>query len=362
MKKALITDVSFDEEDLQLFKLTGDLLLKAKSIQYSILPKLNIILEESLSNVRTIYGIEVFNERSIIHSWPSFREKREHELKLNYTSSFIGITGTRTPVWNGFKRTDGKVVKIIPYRFGFQLSEYGLELVFFSSYNKLKLSYESYKMYFDFINNNLPLFFSIIMQAKMEPDYYLYLEEEKEQIVEQIVRPIDKIIVSILKHDDYTLNFHRIISTPISSESINDLVQSFVIFFPVYDMVLNFASKKENRIFSLYEKFTYKNVSEFNITTENDDQSHININDVNILNKYLDNKNIVKAGIRWQVFERDNFRCVACGASAQDGAILHVDHIIPRSKGGKDSMDNYQTLCHLCNIGKSNKSDRDLRQ
>jgi 5-methylcytosine-specific restriction endonuclease McrA len=47
--------------------------------------------------------------------------------------------------------------------------------------------------------------------------------------------------------------------------------------------------------------------------------------------------------------------------SAKEGAILHVDHIIPRSKGGKDEMDNYQTLCHKCNIGKSNKSQIDLR-
>ncbi len=42
--------------------------------------------------------------------------------------------------------------------------------------------------------------------------------------------------------------------------------------------------------------------------------------------------------------------------------ILHVDHIIPRSKGGKDELDNYQTLCHICNIGKSNKNDTNLRK
>jgi 5-methylcytosine-specific restriction endonuclease McrA len=86
------------------------------------------------------------------------------------------------------------------------------------------------------------------------------------------------------------------------------------------------------------------------------------IDDEILKQKYLDNKNIARAGIRWQVFERDDFKCVACGASAQDGAILHVDHIIPRSKGGEDIMENYQTLCHLCNIGKSNKSNKNLRK
>ncbi|MBS1812821.1 MAG: HNH endonuclease [Acidobacteria bacterium] len=69
----------------------------------------------------------------------------------------------------------------------------------------------------------------------------------------------------------------------------------------------------------------------------------------------------VMPSIRWQIFQRDNWRCVACGRGSQDDIILHIDHIIPRSKGGKDTLDNYQTLCHLCNLGKSNKDATNLR-
>jgi 5-methylcytosine-specific restriction endonuclease McrA len=65
--------------------------------------------------------------------------------------------------------------------------------------------------------------------------------------------------------------------------------------------------------------------------------------------------------IRWQVFQRDQWKCVSCGRNSHNGAILHVDHIIPRSRGGSDSLDNYQTLCDVCNIGKSNKDATDLR-
>lgn len=59
--------------------------------------------------------------------------------------------------------------------------------------------------------------------------------------------------------------------------------------------------------------------------------------------------------LRYQVLKRDNFKCCACGASpAKDPTIeLHIDHIIPWSKGGKTSIENLQTLCSKCNLGKS---------
>ena len=60
--------------------------------------------------------------------------------------------------------------------------------------------------------------------------------------------------------------------------------------------------------------------------------------------------------LRFKVLKRDNFKCVCCGKSpAIDSNVqLHVDHIIPWSKGGETVMENLQTLCSKCNLGKSN--------
>lgn len=60
--------------------------------------------------------------------------------------------------------------------------------------------------------------------------------------------------------------------------------------------------------------------------------------------------------LRYQVLKRDNFKCVICGRSpAKDPNIeLHIDHIIPWSKGGETIIDNLRTLCSDCNLGKSN--------
>ena len=60
-------------------------------------------------------------------------------------------------------------------------------------------------------------------------------------------------------------------------------------------------------------------------------------------------------GIRFDVFHRDGFRCTYCGKGPGDGVKLHADHVIPKSKGGPDSLDNLVTSCQACNIGKRDK-------
>ena len=54
--------------------------------------------------------------------------------------------------------------------------------------------------------------------------------------------------------------------------------------------------------------------------------------------------------LRFFVYDRDGHRCVKCGSPYD----LEVDHIFPVSKGGKSTPDNLQTLCHRCNVAKSN--------
>lgn len=58
---------------------------------------------------------------------------------------------------------------------------------------------------------------------------------------------------------------------------------------------------------------------------------------------------------RFIVFRRDNFKCRNCGRSpaTDPEVVLHVDHIKPWAKGGETVLENLQTLCSKCNIGKS---------
>ena len=66
-------------------------------------------------------------------------------------------------------------------------------------------------------------------------------------------------------------------------------------------------------------------------------------------------KRDINLRLRFLFMKRDNFKCCACGASpAKDPTVeLHIDHIIPWAKGGETVMENLQTLCSKCNLGKS---------
>ena len=54
------------------------------------------------------------------------------------------------------------------------------------------------------------------------------------------------------------------------------------------------------------------------------------------------------------LFKRDNHLCMYCG-EAFDHRQLTRDHIVPRSKGGKNTWSNVVAACKRCNHAKGNK-------
>lgn len=75
----------------------------------------------------------------------------------------------------------------------------------------------------------------------------------------------------------------------------------------------------------------------------------------------------VPRGLRAVIFERDGYRCRECGWAPGDPVplkpgtdrpifrILEIDHIWPRSKGGRDEAGNFQVLCTTCNCRKGSR-------
>lgn len=68
----------------------------------------------------------------------------------------------------------------------------------------------------------------------------------------------------------------------------------------------------------------------------------------------MQKRELIGKRIRFEVFKRDMFTCQYCGRKAPD-VVLHVDHINPVAKGGKNEITNLVTSCIDCNSGKSDK-------
>lgn len=55
---------------------------------------------------------------------------------------------------------------------------------------------------------------------------------------------------------------------------------------------------------------------------------------------------------RKNVFIRDNHECVYCGSKTN----LTIDHVLPSSRGGKNTWQNMVTCCKKCNAKKDNNT------
>lgn len=113
---------------------------------------------------------------------------------------------------------------------------------------------------------------------------------------------------------------------------------------------------------------SWRKALEFFVNYINSDEQHETISDSAQSEYYIptsENKSLndthktsrdINLRLRFLVMKRDNFKCCICGRSpaTTPGLELHIDHIKPWSKGGETVINNLQTLCQDCNLGKSN--------
>jgi hypothetical protein len=345
-------DISFDENDLNLFQV-DDLRLRADALRHSVLPKLHVVLHKCLSMIRDIYGIEALDNSRIGQS-PSFRTRRENELKLLYTWAAVWLSGKANKgLWNGFGRKDGKPVQALPFLYQIYLEENGMT-IHLQNYWLKGLDRESNKKVFDFILEYEPLIHMLCYYSGMRPIYSYELGKGP-------ITPLRDVFEGTLESGFYLFDFSSVASAhcPVKPDRLQILCEDYVSFFPVYDSYLQIAMGKLPRFTEMVEKLNRWLAAQEQVDQQDSEGTEatrrLSSKDLMRAREAAEQKVKVRPSVRWQVFARDNWKCRKCGRGAQDGIILQVDHIVPRSKGGKDKIDNYQTLCHICNLGKGNK-------
>jgi len=110
------------------------------------------------------------------------------------------------------------------------------------------------------------------------------------------------------------------------------------------------------RIFGSWSLALEKFIEYINETSNFDDNEIINENVNNERKPKHKTQRDPNWRLRFLIMKRDGFKCQICGRSpANDtGVVFHIDHIIPWDAGGETVFENLQTLCSVCNIGKSN--------
>ena len=71
-----------------------------------------------------------------------------------------------------------------------------------------------------------------------------------------------------------------------------------------------------------------------------------------------DTKKVTKDHMRLTMWKKQGRRCANpyCSLDEMRKEDIHLDHVIPRSRGGADDIDNRIALCGNCNMRKSNKA------
>jgi 5-methylcytosine-specific restriction endonuclease McrA len=72
------------------------------------------------------------------------------------------------------------------------------------------------------------------------------------------------------------------------------------------------------------------------------------------LKKYVRTRQVIPFS-RKGVYTRDEHRCQYCGAEP-DKKTLTLDHVVPKSRGGKKNYENIVTSCQPCNQKKANRT------
>lgn len=120
-----------------------------------------------------------------------------------------------------------------------------------------------------------------------------------------------------------------------------------------YDTIYRYFGSWKNACLKFIE---YKSGEKIDVEKPTEIKKPVNASNNKIKNA-IGKTRTIPLSVRVKILNRDNFRCVFCGKSpATDvGTKLHIDHIIPFSKGGTNAPNNLQTLCEECNLGKSNQ-------
>lgn len=352
------SDTVFGSDDWRYFYISEPK-SRFEALRYILLPRLFTLVNHAIALIRGIYAVDALADSAVAFS-PQPRKRREKEVDFFYELCSAGLGSRRTQnKWIAVERKNGDPVQILPYRFEFILDADGLGIQL-SNYWVKGMSMSSYRMAFDFLLANESRIHHLLHFAEAKPNFDW--RDSGGPLVDSRVL-FERLIKRGRPHYDL-ISVHRI-GYPIGVDKAWQAIITFMALFPIYWAYLEIAMGREPSFCMLYDRLQQWATQKLHGPTWRSACSSDELGDGNpvdqeiaqALQSMAHERVLVVPNVRWQVFQRDGFKCRSCGRSADDGAVLQIDHIEPKSWGGPDVFANYQTLCRECNLGKSNRSN-----
>lgn len=319
-------------------------------MQNYFFPRLEILLRRTCDFIQKIYGVNPYERMTFVYH-PSNRKTARQNL--DFYKVFIGLSGKRrADRYLTIKRRDGKAFFFHPTYLTYNIDMRGalrVELLPFRQYVDSNFIQSARKL----INENLEALMPVLMLTHMSYSGAEAFINLKDTFTEEEQEENGILLFSPHKY------------FPVSDgRGLSELVITFISLYPLLDSFVSIGEGESPKLPEMLERFKDWWLNDVQDNEDAEKDADISSENAEVPDMpELDSYSFVRAGIWWSVLARDNWTCCSCGRSSkEEGITLEVDHIIPRSKGGTDDLDNLQTLCKKCNVGKSNKDNTDLRR
>lgn len=343
----LLSGLEFEAGDEGVFAIT-DPKSRARSLRQYFFPKLNVLLNSARSLITDIYGVTAL---------ASFTEAQRPKPKdgAEETTSFetvhLGLTGVRVDSGLRLSNASGNPVQYGVSHLWFEVLRRGTIAVTF-----YPIVYGKDPKFDKRVSTALQQYegalCSMCGATYVSNSAYLSLAPFSESISAEHLRGI--------------AFFSQGVDFPVSEDNgLRRLVATFAALFPFQKLITDLSMGTPTTTASDLDAFAdwWDRNGPPIFVPEREGIERRCPSGVSEARHWEDDvRTMITGARRFHVFDRDDYRCRACGRTPdRDGVILHVDHILPRSKGGTDDEGNLQTLCSECNLGKGNRSSRDLR-
>jgi hypothetical protein len=348
-----IEDLTFELKDIEIFKIP-DTKTCIATVQNYFFPRLEILLHHSCDLIREIYGVNPYDRMTFVYC-PNNRKNARQNREFYHVH--IGLSGKRTHNGLRFLRRDGKPFHFHPTYLTFNID--------FDGSIRVELRPFVYYVSKDFITAVADLYRA--NYSALSP--LLGCLQITHQRIADHVEMGDAFNG---EHEDVVGNLFyspRYFFPTDLSRGLWHLMLCFATFYPLLDSLNSLGEGEAPRLAEMLGMLKEWHHSEDgseeseieNEQTRDGEEQEDNFETLSL--PELDSYNFVRPGVWWTVLARDNWTCCSCGRSSkEEGITLEVDHITPRSKGGTNEINNLQTLCKKCNIGKSNRDATDLRR